>query len=358
MDKRTSIYLNLLRTIATFAVFIGHFSYEQFSGGNIKYIGLFAHDAVIVFFVLSGYVISYVANEKELTLKDFLASRFGRIYSVLLPALILTIILDNIGVIFDSVNYDNYIFNNVITRFFINIFCLQEIFNKSIRFMSNGPLWSLAYEVWYYILFGLLFYNKNSRKIKIIIPILLFIFYKVTILFPIWLLGVFAYKLSKKDIFNKNNSYIAFFTTIIVFIILKKVGALTYFSIQRFGYSQYFIGDYITGVLIFINILSIKNMKSDLIMKLDKIVESLQRFAFSIYLFHFPLLVFFISVFKYNVNNYLLILGIGVLTIGTCYLLSLFTENKKRVYKQLFLKFVDVFYSKKNINIKDFNNTQ
>ena len=54
----------------------------------------------MVFFVLSGYVIaSTVERKRELgiTLNSYYLDRFSRIYSVLIPAIILTVLLDAIG---------------------------------------------------------------------------------------------------------------------------------------------------------------------------------------------------------------------------------------------------------------------
>ena len=44
--------------------------------------------------MLSGYVISYVAVELEFTLWEFAISRIARVYSVVIPALALTVLVD------------------------------------------------------------------------------------------------------------------------------------------------------------------------------------------------------------------------------------------------------------------------
>ena len=51
----------------------------------------------MVFFVLSGYVISHVADTRETTPRAFLTARFARLWSVLIPAMLLTIACDVIG---------------------------------------------------------------------------------------------------------------------------------------------------------------------------------------------------------------------------------------------------------------------
>jgi peptidoglycan/LPS O-acetylase OafA/YrhL len=47
-------------------------------------------EAVMAFFVLSGFVIAYVADQRETTLQAFAAARLARLYSVIIPAMLLT----------------------------------------------------------------------------------------------------------------------------------------------------------------------------------------------------------------------------------------------------------------------------
>ena len=51
----------------------------------------------MVFFVLSGYVIAYVTDQKEKDWASYAASRLSRVYSVAVPTLLLTVLLDAIG---------------------------------------------------------------------------------------------------------------------------------------------------------------------------------------------------------------------------------------------------------------------
>ena len=57
----------------------------------------YGHTAVIVFFVLSGYVIAYVSEVKENNVKAYWASRLSRLYSLAIPAVLLTPMLDVLG---------------------------------------------------------------------------------------------------------------------------------------------------------------------------------------------------------------------------------------------------------------------
>lgn len=94
VQRGYSTYLDLLRLLAALAVFLGHASFPEFTGHTIRMPDQLPHEAVIVFFVLSGYVISYVAQEREARAGSFFVSRAARIYSVAIPALIITLVVD------------------------------------------------------------------------------------------------------------------------------------------------------------------------------------------------------------------------------------------------------------------------
>src|SRR5215471_15334526 len=104
MNKGLSAYLDPVRAMAAAVVFGGHSllifgCYDQSSGagcavGTMLIPFHMAHSAVILFFVLSGYVITYVATEREFEMSAFAFSRVARIYSVAIPAILLTICVD------------------------------------------------------------------------------------------------------------------------------------------------------------------------------------------------------------------------------------------------------------------------
>jgi peptidoglycan/LPS O-acetylase OafA/YrhL len=94
MNPGFSLYLDLLRALAAVAVYIFHAQY--FAGKAVPFVGQFGSEAVIVFFVLSGLLISY-ARKKHEDIQDFMVARCARLWSVCLPALALAIISDTIG---------------------------------------------------------------------------------------------------------------------------------------------------------------------------------------------------------------------------------------------------------------------
>src|SRR5438270_9524015 len=92
-----SLHLDLMRGAAALAVFVSHFGLHRISGGLFWQAQPYGHDAVILFFVLSGYVIAWVAERREPDLRAYAVNRLSRLYSVVVPAILLTVIADAIG---------------------------------------------------------------------------------------------------------------------------------------------------------------------------------------------------------------------------------------------------------------------
>lgn len=127
------------------------------------------HQSVIVFFVLSGYFVggSLFARGAAFSWRDYGSARLTRLWVVLVPALMLTLAIDlHLRDVAPGVLSGAYatIWNMGpqpggdyalgLGVFVGNLLFLQEIFLPV--FGSNDPLWSLAFEFWYYILFPLL----------------------------------------------------------------------------------------------------------------------------------------------------------------------------------------------------------
>jgi len=96
MTNALSLYLDALRFGAAFTVFLSHYAAGRISGGLLWRFD-YGRTAVIVFFVLSGFVIAWVSDTRERTLEEYGLSRIARLYSVIIPAFILTAVLDWLG---------------------------------------------------------------------------------------------------------------------------------------------------------------------------------------------------------------------------------------------------------------------
>lgn len=102
-------------------------------------------EAVVLFFVLSGFLVGGGSARRAIQgtfgSRVYLIDRVTRIYTPLIPALILTagVVLFRGGHVSPG-------------AFFGNLAGLQGVVVEN--FGGNAPLWSLAYEIWFYILWG------------------------------------------------------------------------------------------------------------------------------------------------------------------------------------------------------------
>jgi peptidoglycan/LPS O-acetylase OafA/YrhL len=215
--------INLLRTMAAFAVVLNHFRSVFFLDSRVAdrdpfvlalyHVSGLGRQAVIVFFVLSGYWVGGAVltsvQQHRFRLADYAIKRLVRLWIVLLPALALTAILDTSGRAWfasSSVYQGDPGLSppfpmDLDARLTIhgvlgNIIFLQELHVPP--FGTNTPLWSLAYEFWYYAMFPcILLAVRRSSSLRLRLGCAAGFFVAaaicgtdVLILFPTWLLGV------------------------------------------------------------------------------------------------------------------------------------------------------------------------
>ena len=221
LTERASVHLDMARGLAAVAVLAGHvrgfffIPYHELARHSPGLSALYAatalgHQAVIVFFVLSGFfIVSSIVDsieEKRWSWRVYLTNRIVRLSLVLIPALVLCWIVDHVGMAVKSTAmfYEHQLlfsFSSSIAQletmrnFLGNLFYLQSILVQP--FGSDAPLWSLSYEFWYYILFPLVLCAllKRSRAsarlayVGLAVIVVWFVGKTIALYFLIWLLG-------------------------------------------------------------------------------------------------------------------------------------------------------------------------
>jgi peptidoglycan/LPS O-acetylase OafA/YrhL len=259
--------LDVLRALAAFVVMVGHARWVLWEGysegylkhpeqygmiGKIAVYGLsifrYGHEAVLLFFVLSGFVIHlrYARNlaanpDAGFDWWPFLVRRIRRIYPPFLFILLLTFILDRVGMqmgwsIYQQQTPNEILNNNVHPNHgWINLFGNLLFWQNGqvTVWGSNGPLWSLKYEWWFYMLYPILFWvTRKSVYGALLLVLALFAtghFLGATSSF--FLFSVFGYLLSwwlgalLADIyagrFRLKFSWLAPFSLLIPFLLYK-----------------------------------------------------------------------------------------------------------------------------------------
>ena len=195
-----SLYLELLRLLAATEVVLFHINGFPLLGGHRAVWNAFGHEAVVVFFVLSGFVIAFAAQTREHTPKAYAVSRLTRIYSVALPCLLATMLFDRIGLALVPQLYEGLVTDgSALVRLVLGGSFLNESWTVSAQMFSNTPYWSIAYEFWYYMIFAGLFYFRGWQRAALTALACLIAGYKILLLFPIWALGWGVYRWSQRN---------------------------------------------------------------------------------------------------------------------------------------------------------------
>lgn len=137
----------------------------------------FGHQAVMIFFVLSGYWIAKTVArrgaEGGFAWPDYAIDRLSRLWIVLIPALLLGGLLDGVGrygtaaPLYLGLQGTNSLTVDVGARLSLSALAGNLAFLQGLLvepFGSNGPLWSLANEFWYYLWFPPLHQLLRGRR--------------------------------------------------------------------------------------------------------------------------------------------------------------------------------------------------
>ncbi len=367
LSKAASAHLDLIRAIAAWLVMWGHirnlffvdFESVEHASRLVKVIYFFTgfgHESVVVFFVLSGFLIGSTVVKRFVcgnwSWRTYAIDRLTRLYVVLVPGLLFGLIWDKTGsTIFASTG----LYSHPLKGFGAGIAQSQttvQVFLGNLAFLqtlvcpvfgSNGPLWSLANEFWYYVLFPIALSAAVASANKLIrravpltaLAVCLAVLLKSPILpgFLIWMAGCIVVIVYWRFSLKSRALRIAYLLTSSTMVIACLLAARTkgsgslasdftigvMFSIFLFGILQMELGRHHPNYL--------------------KVARVLAGFSYTLYVFHFPLLLFLrawlVPFDRWLPNTPHLFYGliIGMVVLVFAWSLSAITEKKTAVVR-------------------------
>ncbi len=356
-STQASVLLDLARGIAALLVLLEHWrnflfvDYPDLPAHRLWFafpylLSSAGHQAVVIFFVMSGYLISgsvfRMLDRGTWTWATYLTHRLVRLWVVLLPGLLLCLLWDFTGihahlapVLYSGASHNHMTLNvpNALTGtvFLQNLFFLQGIAART--FGSDGALWSLANEFWYYLLFPLglliLYPAKKLRTplwarllyVALFAGIAWFIRGGVLQLFPVWLGGTLLCKLPTLRLGTRTR----------ILLCATYVPIFFYFARGRpnFGTNP----DYILGILTTLFFWVILSMQGKANPTPGVAVSrSLARFSYTLYVVHMPFLLLMSALvigegrWIPNLPHILAGLGLLLLTLLYAYGVAMATE--------------------------------
>jgi peptidoglycan/LPS O-acetylase OafA/YrhL len=355
MTKNFSTYLDAVRFLAALTVMGCHLTFPQFTGGIVAYQSDLAAIAVTTFFVLSGYVIAYVAAEKEHTVSAYAVSRMARVYSVALPALLLVIALDWAGHWLGSPRaLPLYQYAGLWKYLPLFLTFSTQIVGIKENVLTDQSFWSLSYEVWYYIAFAVAFYLTGWRRNFLLAAVLLVMGPRILLLLPLWLSGCALYFAHRRLVISRVSARVLFFISLAALLAIRLFGIddwidsqiyplFGHFSPRQMANSRQFASQYFVAACIAVNFFSARFCEFRLFDQpaVRSVIVYLASFTFSLYLIHRPLLDFYAFVIRHNPHSVLSLMVLIVLTLGTTWIFGVLTEQRKKWWRTLFRNLFD-----------------
>lgn len=317
-------FLDLARWVAAAIVFFGHLRNPLFLGyGSLTEVdrnfivqgwffvtGWFG-EAVIVFFVLSGFLIGGMGlarlQARTFDLRDYAIDRSSRLFVAFLPALLLTLLLDYAGsawfaqaglynhtqlMIAEKISTPPFESLATLTNFFGNVVMLQHF--RVPAYGSNTPLWTISAEFWFYFMFGLaavLLLHRSVRKRGAAIAVGAVVFAILGAAFPyllgLWLIGVGVALFGRSRLERPLLALILFVAVLVAARIFHdEVSALMWGqAVRDYGVATSF------GYFVY----SMRSARSAMLARIAVFNRFMAGFSFSLYLIHFPLIIFLSS---------------------------------------------------------------
>jgi len=346
VNHTTSVYLDAARLFAALVVVLTHLAYPRFSGGLLLPLRTYGNDAVMIFFVLSGYVIAYTAATRDRELRTYAVNRLARLYSVALPAIFLTFAFDEVGRRLDPALYDGFWYRADVPldRMLAAGTFTNELWFRSVRLFTNGPYWSLGYEFWYYVLFAVAWYGRGRTRWVLAAAVAAIMGPKILLLLPVWLLGVAVYRLNARAPLGIEAGILLFVGSIALYVAFRATGLRDFlldWTYARLGrgfvrtelrWSDEFLSAWLIGVLVacnFVGFHAISSRLTRLTSRVEGVVRDGAGATFSIYLFHYPLLQLFAALLLLDPRSPLAVAFLFATTVLACRGLAVLTEQRK-----------------------------
>ncbi|MFD1874991.1 acyltransferase family protein [Hymenobacter bucti] len=309
-----------MRMLAALTVLVYHALY-QWLDAYPRLVALFndlSHAAVIVFFVLSGYLIAYTTTSNNRGPRQYAVARLSRLYSMVVPALFITAIIEVLVHQLTPELAAEYTRGNPVPRYALCLAFCNEIGLFSASPPINNPLWSLSYEFWYYTIFGLWFYRGAQVK-SLLLPLIACLIAgpKILLLLPIWLLGFAAYRLPTPRVAVGTAWVLVFGFTLVAGLVVTNLPGFPYVvGYKPFFYANQFVSDWVIGVLFALAVWFLPAASASTSAERGWVsaFRAVADLSFPLYILHYPLLILWRAVFGWRMNDmgqmWLAIIGI------------------------------------------------
>lgn len=356
-----SAYLDFLRFTAALAVLLGHLTQDGFALGWIPLSHL-SHEAVVVFFLMSGYIITASTQARASAgAAEYVVARVSRIYSVALPAVVFSVLMSlavegwTPELTGEIASWRPFSWADIVSSL---LFWNESwsSWREGTQLTLNGPYWSLCYEVWYYLLFGLFFFVRGPWRWPLLFVAAAVAGPAIMVLFPIWVFG--AWLAMNPERLPRPSRAAAWLLWLgcPALIWWLNVSDLDQFlkswlhnrvpGFWRLEASQRLFTDYLIGLLLAGHLWAwagLPERVQSLWQRSAAFWAALAGFSFTLYLFHRPMTTFAAKLAGNAANDVSLSLLAAVASLLACWLLAFGTERQLPRWRRLVRRLVARF---------------
>ncbi len=359
ITKDQSMQLDSIRAISALIVLAGHTNQTILAptlshGSTI--VGYFTQLSVMVFFVLSGFLIGKsIYNNKnrntDFKFSEYARDRALRLYPPLIATLLLMLFFAAIAPLFfpsgtnsllslpgASFVRTEYVFD--INQALGALLFLNEF--KTATPSSNGPLWSLSIEFWYYVVAAAIFSWNNRKSLAIMLVLAAYLITRNNQLFimlcPVWFSGLGLAILHQRRplMCNKLFSYLITalsFATLIAIVLVwnsddspKRIwqDPINYFRLSSGLWFACYLALLMGGAV-----------------KFPTWFHKHSGYSYSLYVTHFPVMLFILGVTQGYIygsilNSFIVAIATITTSIFIAKLVAGYAENKTSIQKTLY----------------------
>lgn len=329
-----SLYLDLIRFLAALLVVLTHFrQYKIVTDWQSHLLPNAGREAVIVFFVLSGFVIAYSTLSKEVSWREYAVARSARIYSVALPLLLLTFVAAGIATHFlRTEEIPSYQLDKAYIYIPFHLLFMGELWNLSDTPPLLPPYWSLSYEVWYYVLFGVACYLRGVPRLLVAALVLAIMGHKLWLLLPIWAAGVSLFNWLKNHTIPQRAAWFGWLASILLLVSYNLSGAedklralsqAVWFVPQlKLGSADRVIADYAVCAIVVFNFACARFAGLSFLTRFSTQIRRLSFFTFPLYLAHALVLGLWRAYYPNGADSAVAVLPVSVLIAGFTWVLG------------------------------------
>lgn len=339
ISRPMSLLLDLVRGLAALAVLAGHVIAMDMYTGPFPLDEQMAHNAVVVFFVLSGLVIAQSVLGRDVGAREYIIARAARILPVSIFAVAFSLAAflyaRHAGLIESMVPpYDRA---GAATVLLPLVFLNEGALGQGL--VWNPPYWSLAYEVWFYALFGAAVFLRGWVRMLVLGCFALIAGWKILLMAPIWLMGAALVRwqralclpLARAPLVLVPGAAICFAADAWATPGVLAFSGLLGIPYQELGLSRYVLTDTAMGLgiaLLFIGLRPLAEVAAPLLNRMAGQVRWLAGCSFTLYVLHNPLLLLIRGYGIGAGDNVAVFAAMMAMIVGLCALIATLIEHK------------------------------